>query len=70
MKYIHIQEAAKFLFEQRLNKSNVNDLPKNIKPTTENEAYLIQDELKLLYLNLKENILKAFVQSLNGILAK
>ena len=56
MKYIHIQEAAKFLFEQRLNKSNVNDLPKNIKPTTESEAYLIQDELKLLYLNLKENV--------------
>lgn len=56
MKYVHLQEAAKFLFEHRLNKSNVNDLPKNLTPTNDNESYLIQEELKLLYLNLKENI--------------
>ena len=56
MQNIHIQEAAKFLFENRLNKSNINNLPKHITPTTNNEAYLIQEELKLLYLNLKENI--------------
>ena len=56
MQYIKIQEAAKFLFEHRLNKSSINDLPKNIIPTTDNEAYLIQEELKLLYLNLKENV--------------
>ena len=56
MKYILLQEAAKFLFEHRLKKSNINDLPKNITPTTVNEAYLIQEELKLLYLNLKENV--------------
>ena len=56
MKYIHLQEAAKFLFEHRLNKSNVNDLPKNLTPTSDNEGYLIQEELKLLYLNLKENV--------------
>ena len=53
---IHIQEAAKFLFEHRLKKSNINNLPKHITPKTKNEAYLIQEELKLLYLNLKENI--------------
>jgi len=53
---IHIQEAAKFLFEHRLNKSNINNLPKHITPKTKNEAYLIQEELKLLYFNLKENI--------------
>ena len=53
---IYVQEAAKFLFEHRLNKSNINDLPKHITPSTNNEAYLIQEELKLLYLNLKENI--------------
>ena len=56
MQYIHIQEAAKFLFEHRLNKSSINDLPKNLTPVTDNDAYLIQEELKLLYLNLKDNI--------------
>ena len=56
MKYINIQEAAKFLFEHRLNKSNIDNLEKNLTPVSENEAYLIQEELKLLYLNLKENV--------------
>ena len=28
---IHIQEAAKFLFEHRLKKSNINNLPKQKK---------------------------------------
>ena len=56
MKYINIQEAAKFLFDHRLNKSNIGNLEKNLTPASENEAYLIQEELKLLYLNLKENV--------------
>ena len=56
MKYNNIQEAAKLLFEHRLKKSNINDLPNHITPKTKNDAYLIQDELKLLYLHLKENI--------------
>jgi len=56
MKYIHSQEAAKFLFNHRLSKSNINDLPDQLTPTNDDEAYLIQEELKLLYLSLKENI--------------
>ena len=55
MQYIHIQEAAKILFEHRLSKSNINDLEINLTPKNENEAYFIQEELKLLYLSLKEN---------------
>ena len=56
MKYNYLKEAAKLLFEHRLNKSNIVDLPSNLTPKDENDAYLIQEELKLLYLNLKENI--------------
>ena len=53
---MHSQEAAKFLFDHRLNKSNINDLPDHLMPKNDDEAYLIQEELKLLYLSLKENI--------------
>ena len=56
MKYINIQEAAKFLFECRLNKSNIDELPINLKPESKEESYLIQEELKLLYLSLKDNV--------------
>ena len=56
MKYIHIQEAAKFLFECRLNKSSINHLPDKLSPKKDRDAYLIQEELKLLYLSLKDNI--------------
>ena len=56
MKNINYQEAAKLLFDYRLNKSNINELPKKFIPTSYEDAYLIQDELKLLYLSLKDNI--------------
>ena len=56
MEYNHTQEAAKMLFDHRLNKSSINDFPKKLIPTTSNDAYLIQDELKLLYLSLKDNV--------------
>ncbi len=56
MKHINYQEAAKLLFENRLNKSTINELPKNLIPKSYEDAYLIQDELKLLYLSLKDNI--------------
>ena len=56
MHNIKIQESARFLFDHRINKKSINNLPKNITPVTNKEAYLIQEELKLLYLNLKENI--------------
>ena len=56
MKNINYQEAAKLLFDHRLNKSTINELPKKLIPTSFEDAYSIQDELKLLYLSLKDNI--------------
>ena len=55
MKYLNCQEAAKLLFEHRLNKLTVSELPKQLIPTNYEDAYLIQEELKLLYLSLKDN---------------
>ena len=56
MKYLNCQEAAKLLFEHRLNKLTVSELSKQLIPTSYEDAYLIQEELKLLYLSLKDNI--------------
>ena len=50
----NIQEASKILFEHRLNKTGLSSL-KNLEPQTMNEAYTIQDNLKLRYLELKDN---------------
>ena len=56
MNHSQFQEAAKILFEHRLNKSSIDNFPKNLLPTNEDDAYSIQEELKLLYLSLKDNI--------------
>jgi len=56
MKYLNCKETAKLLFEHKLNKLTVSELPKRLIPTTYEDAYLIQEELKLLYLSLKDNI--------------
>ena len=56
MKYFNCQEAAKLLFEHRLNKLTVSELPKQLTPTSYEDAYSVQEELKLLYLSLKNNI--------------
>ena len=69
MEYINAQESAKFLFKHRQNKSSINDLPNKLTPKTDYEAYIIQEELKLLYLSLKDNISigkKVGCTSLNG----
>ena len=50
----NIQEASKILFEHRLNKTGLSSL-KNLEPKTINEAYEIQENLKLRYLELKDN---------------
>ena len=47
--------AAKILFDHRINKKVIKSLPKNLIPESIEEAYKIQDELKLLYLSLKDN---------------
>ena len=56
MQYIDAQDSAKFLFKHRQNKSSINDLPSKLTPKTVHEAYIIQEELKLLYLSLKDNV--------------
>ena len=56
MQYIDAQDSAKFLFKHRQNKLSINDLPNKLTPKTDYEAYMIQEELKLLYLSLKDNI--------------
>ena len=48
--------AADILFNHRLNKSGLKSLPKKLAPRTIKESYKIQNELKILYLTLKDNI--------------
>ena len=56
IEYINAKESAKFLFKHRQNKLSISDLPNLLTPQNDNDAYLIQEELKLLYLNLKDNV--------------
>ena len=56
MEYTEAQESAKVLFKHRQNKSSINDLPSKLSPKNDSEAYIIQEELKLLYLSLKDNV--------------
>ena len=48
--------AANILFNHRLNKTGLKSLPKKLIPKSIIESYNIQNELKLLYLTLKDNI--------------
>ena len=50
----NIKEASKILFEHRLNKTGLISL-KDLEPKTINDAYEIQKNLKLRYLELKDN---------------
>ena len=52
----YIIQAAKILFEHKLNKNGLDQLESNYKPKTIEDAYLIQDELKINYLTLSNNI--------------
>ena len=47
--------AANILFNHKLNKTGLNDLPKELMPNSIKEAYAIQNELKILYLSLNNN---------------
>jgi len=47
--------AASLLFNHRLNKTGLKNLPINLIPQTIEESYEIQRELKILYLTLKNN---------------
>ena len=52
----NIIKAAKILFEHKLNKTGLEQLDSNCKPKTIEDAYLIQEELKINYLTLSDNI--------------
>ena len=52
----NIIQAAKILFKHKLNKSGLDQLESNYKPKTIEDAYLIQEELKINYLTLSNNI--------------
>ena len=51
-KYI---KAANILFKCRINKKRLDKFPIDCIPNNCEEAYKIQDELKILYLTLKNN---------------
>ena len=55
MKDDDIINAAKILFEHKLNKTGLLELDSNFEPLNLNDAYKIQNELKILYLKLKNN---------------
>ena len=57
MKIKKIIKAANILFKYRKNKKRLDTLPVDCTPNTIDEAYLIQDELKIKYLTLKDNYL-------------
>jgi len=49
------RKAANILFNCRINKKRLDKLPIDCIPNNIKEAYKIQDELKILYLTLKDN---------------
>ena len=51
----NIINAAKILFEHKLNKTGLIELDTNYKPENIDDAYLIQEELKINYLKLSNN---------------
>ena len=52
----NIIHAAKILFEHKLNKNGLDKLESIYEPKTIEDAYLIQEELKINYLTLSNNI--------------
>ena len=50
-----ILSSAKILFKHKLNKTGLNSL-KELEPQNINDAYKIQNELKVEYLSLTNNI--------------
>jgi len=51
----NIIQAAKILFEHKLNRTGLDELYSDFKPRNIKDAYLIQDELKINYLTLSNN---------------
>ena len=55
MKIENYLKAANILFNYRINKSRLDKLPFDLSPSNIEEAYKIQEELKKIYLTLKNN---------------
>ena len=55
MKKEKCTKAANILFNNRINKKRLDMLPIDCIPNNIEEAYKIQDELKIIYLTLKDN---------------
>jgi len=51
----NIIQAAKILFEHKLNRTGLDELNSDYKPKNIEDAYLIQEELKIYYLTLSNN---------------
>ena len=51
-----IIQAAKILFDHKLNRTGLKQLDADCKPRNIEDAYLIQEELKINYLKLNDNI--------------
>ena len=52
----NIFKAANILFQKKINGTGISSLPPNCIPQNNEEAYQIQNELKILCLSLKDNI--------------
>ena len=55
MEIKNILLSADHIFKYKMNQKDLSNLPNNLRPKTIEESYKIQAELKLLYLNLKDN---------------
>jgi len=55
MNLINYTKAAKILFNCRIRKTGLSSLPSECTPLNIDDAYSVQDELKKLYLTLKDN---------------
>ena len=52
----NIISAANILFNHRLNKTGLKNLPLEMTPKNLKDSYKIQNEIKLLYLSLNNNV--------------
>ncbi len=50
-------QSGKFFFNKRMNNKRIDDLPDYLNIKNINDAYKIQDELKYIYLSMKDNYL-------------
>ena len=57
MKKEDFSKAANILYNHRVNKTRLKNLPENCNPKNIEQAYNIQDELKKIYITLKNNYL-------------